>query len=440
MKLPVLLLAASATLNAALVTVVVLRPTLFPAALREHLPADKETTRAAAESRRAAQASAARAEAARAKAEAEARRVWLTLDSADLRTFVARLRAAGFPASVIRAVVAARIEGQFTARMNALAGVIEATPFWKPTPLNSYTNPKLTEERSQIYRDRARLFRELLGDDLMTATLPDPTAAQRRRYGDLPKAKIDLLARIEDDYAEMIGSVRAATQGIMLPEDREKIALLEREKRADLAAILQGPALEDYEMRNSSITLRLRSGLTLMNATEDEFRTIFRLRQQFPDPNDLGGAYFYSSEAYQQRQEREKQLAAQLATALGPARYAEYERATNYEFQNLARLAQRENLGLDVAVRAYELRASTATESMRLYNDKTLTGDQKIAALQALASATKNQLATLLGPTSGPAYAQGASWLNYIAGGRAISFSGTTTSIMSPPAAVPPRK
>jgi DNA-binding transcriptional MerR regulator len=429
MKLPAFLLTVSVALNAALAGAVLLRPDLLPPAALDLIPAARRAPPAVAAPRPAAP---------RVQAAAAAPRLWPALDRGDLRALVAQLRAAGFPAAAIRAILEARIEGQFAARMNALAGAIENTPFWRPTPANSFTNPRFAEERSQIYRDRARLLRELLGDDFLATAGGDPTAAQRRRYGDLPKARIDLLARIEDDYAEMISQVRAATQGVTLPEDREKLALLEREKRADLAALLNARELEDYTMRSSHITSRLRAAMTLMNASEAEFRTIHRIREQWPDPYERTGGYTDYSEPYQQRQEREKQLAAQLAAALGPARYAELERAQHHEFQQLARLARRDGLGLDAAVRAYDLRAGAAAESMRIYENKTLTADQKLAAMTALAGATRNQLSLALGPHAGAAYAQSASWLGYIAAGRAISFSGTSTTIRSLPAA-PPR-
>jgi hypothetical protein len=291
---------------------------------------------------------------------------------------------------------------------------------------------------NQASRERSTLLRQLLGDDFFASSGLDPTTEQRRQFGDLSKSKIDLVQRINDDYAEMLSQVRAATNGITLPEDRAKMALLEREKHADLAAILTPQELEDYEMRNSPITSRLRSACSLMNATEDEFRTIYRLQQQFNDQlNPTGG--IFTSDMVKQRDDAQTQIAAQLKSAFGEARTAEFLRAQEYEFQSLAQLVQRENLPLDAAVRAYDLRTTTSEESGRIFDDKNLTTDQKRAAMQALAQNTKVQLIGTLGPNAGAAYASSATWLQAIEKGVSIRFAGTTTYLRSLPPSNPSR-
>jgi len=428
MKLAPFLLIGSVLANAAVVTTFALRPALAPPAIRDFFlsPSAKAEAESAARAQ-AQQAAAARARADAAHGLASQALLWSALQSDDLPTLIARLRAAGFPASLVRAIVTAQVHAQFSARMRALAREVEGTPFWKPRPTNSFSNPKYFEEMSQANRDRSKLLRELLGDDFFASSGLDPTAAQRRQFGELSKSKIDLIQRINDDYAEMLSQVRAATNGITLPDDRAKIALLEREKHADLAAILTPQELEDYEMRNSPVTMRLRTAFSLMNATEDEFRTIYRIQQQFSDQLYPAGGYSPGPDRMQQRHDAEAEIAAQLTTALGEVRTAEFLRAQNYEFQSLAQLVQRENLPLDAAVQAYDLRTSTAKESGRIFNDQNLTIDQKRAAMQTLAQNTKTQLISVLGSTAGAAYANSANWLKAIETGTYVRFEGTTT-------------
>jgi hypothetical protein len=439
MKLAPFLLIGSLLANAALVTTFALRPALAPPALRDFFLSSSAKAEAESAARVEAQkVTAARARADTARGLASQALLWSALQSDDLPTLVARLRAAGFSASLVRAIVTAQVDARFSARIKALVRVVEDTPFWKPKPTSSFNNPKLFEEMNQASRERSKLLRELLGDDFFASSGVDPTATQRRQFGDLSKSKIDLIQRINDDYAEMLSQVRAATNGITLPDDRAKMALLEREKHADLAAILTPQELEDYEMRNSPITSRLQSALSLMNATEDDFRTIYRIQLQFKDLIYPTGDFF-SSDMMQQRRDAETQIAAQLQDALGEARANEFLRAQNYEFQSLAQLAQRENLPLDAAVRAYDLRTSTSEESGRIFNDQTLTTDQKRAAMQTLAQNTKAQLIGTLGPVAGAAYASSATWLKAIETGTYVRFEGTTTYFRPLPTANPPR-
>jgi hypothetical protein len=433
MKLPALLLAGSLAANAALAGYYFTQTSPLDPGTR----AANQARDAIAETRRVA----ANARVQAARDAASQAQLWTTLDSGDLRTLIARLRAAGFPAAIIRAIVSARIEASFSARMNALTKSVEDTPFWRPAPTNSFNNPKFNEERSQIYRDRARQLREVLGDDLFGASAGEATAAQRRQFGDLPKSKIDLVQRINDDYAEMISQARASTQGITLPEDREKLALLAREKRADLAAALTPQELEDYDLHSSASTTRMRSALTLMDASEAEFLTLFRIQQQFSDVLTNAGPGMMTADLSRQRRDATAQINTQIKAALGDARAADYFRASDYEFQNLTQVVQRENLPASAAVTAYDLRNSTSAESLRIFNDKDLTNDQKLTAMQTLAQSTRAQLTSALGPTAGATYAKSAQWLQAIERGTSVSFDGTTTMYRSlPPAgSVPPR-
>ena len=436
MKLPTLLLAGSLAANAALLGLFVLRPALAPPAFRDFFLSDAQRAAdLAAENQAARNRSADLAKAAAAKRTG----VWSSLQSGttDLKTLIARLRAAGFSPVLVRAIVEARLESTFASRMSELLGTVD-TPFWKPDvlTLSSSSTSKFFETQSQIFRDRAKALREILGDDYFAGSAGEATAEQRRRYGDLPKSKIDLVQRIADDYAEMISQVKVATNGIMLPEDREKLALLEREKRTDLAAVLTPAELEDYEMRTSNITMNLRRAMTLFNATADEFRAIYRAQQPFADLLFPTGNM--TMEMSRQRTAAQKQIAEQLQAALGATRYADYARATDYEYQNLSRLAQSDGITPDAINRAYDLRTATTRESMRIHEAK-LGAAERTAALQALAASTKTQLIGQLGTTVAESYAKSARWLSAIERGYAIQLGpdGSTTSYMSAP---PPKK
>jgi hypothetical protein len=442
-----LFLAGSVLANVAFAAAFVIRPTLAPPAIRDFFESDKSRAARAANSHQAQS----NAERARLVAEVKAdaanhTRLWSALQSDDLRALIGRLRAAGFPAGVVRAVVSAEVDERFSARIKALRSQIEETPYWQPAPTSSFNNPKFFEERQQAYRDRARLMRDLLGDQALAGAGIDPTEIQRQQFGDLSKDKIELVQRINEDYAEMASQVRAATNGIMLPEDRAKLALLEREKRADLASVLTPQQLEDYEMRTSPITMRLRSAMTFMDATEAEFRTIYRVNLPFADvlhPNIGDRMTGYSPELRAKREEATQTVAAQLKAALGDARYAELARAQNYDFQQLARLTQNANIPLTAAIRAFDLRTSTSEASARIGDNPALSVDQKVVALRELAQTTKTQLSAALGPAAANAYAQSAIWLQAIEKGHVVQFSAdgmsTSTRPVSSSSPPPPR-
>ena len=178
-----------------------------------------------------------------------------------------------------------------------------------------------------------------------------------------------------------------------------------------------------------------------MNATEEEFRAIYRIQRPFTDTLFPMGMGNVGADTMQQRRDAQKQVADQLKVALGDSRYADYARASNNEFQQLNRIAQRENIPVETAVRVFNLRDSVAQESNRIFGDNTQTADQKRAALQALAQTIKGQIVTSLGPSAGNAYVKTAHWLSLIERGGAVTFGpdGNVTNTQTlPPAGSTP--
>lgn len=363
------------------------------------------------------------------KPEPERKKLWPALDSGgDLSTLVARLRQAGFPPEIIRAMVLAEMSTRYDSRMRALFEADPGTPFWKLASNFFSTGDKRMDQYSQLQRERAKLQRELFSDPFFATD--DVTAGQRRQFGNLSRQKIDLIQRIDDDYAEMSAAIRSSTNGILLAEDKEKLALLARERRADLAAALSPEELADYEMRSAPLTNMLARQLTGFNASDAEFRAIFQAQQAYSDK--VASTAFAPGSNFQDRQAAQQQLNEQLKASLGQARYADYVRETDSSFQQLARLAQRENLPPDTAVRAFNVRDSVAQESGRIADDPALSVDQKRAALQSLAERTRNELLGMLGPAAGPTYVKliDGRWLSMVQRGNAVSFGGSGGSMM----------
>lgn len=417
MNAPLAVLAGSLLLNVAGISALLLRPAFAPPAVRDFLSQPIRPDVAAP----------APPAAVRASKPAAPKRLWPTLDAGgDLPTLVRRLRQAGFPAEIIRAMIMAELGARYDTRIRALFEPDAGTPFWKAGSSILTTGDNRMEVYGQLQRERAKVQRELFADPFFATD--DVSAAQRRQFGQLPRQKIDLLQRIEDDYAEMGAAIRSTTNGILLPEDREKLALLSRERRADLAAVLSPEELADYEVRSSPITSMLARQLGGFNPSDAEFRAIFQAQLAFGER--LGPGAFSGSFNPQDRQAATQQLNDQLKASLGAARYADYLRETDSTYQQLARLVQRENLPADTALRAFNVRDKVAAESGRIVDDPALDPEQKRAALQSLADRTRTELLAMLGPNAGPTYIKVIEprWLNGVQRGNAVSFTSASGS------------
>lgn len=436
MKFPAVLLAVSLAANIALVGVFAFRPAFAPPLIQDIFSRDASTA--------GAPSSVPDRETKPAASEAtKPAPLWSTLRTDDLPGLIAQLQAAGFPLRAIRAVVQGILATRYESRLRDLSRGDPSAPYWKATPTLGMDAQRMAEY-SRLSSEYSKAVRDLLGafnsrDD------GDLTSAQRRRYGDISLGKIDAVSQIERDYSDMTSQLRAAMNGITLPEDKEKLALLDKEKQADLAEVLSPEELEGFNMRNSTITMRLRPTLTLFNPSEAEFRAIYRIEDSASDAI-YPTTPVASQEAMQQRQTAQQQAADQIKAALGDQRYAEFVRSNDREYQQLAQLEQRENLAPGTAAQAYTLRDDLSQQSNQIFNDASLNTEQKRAALQALAQNTRTQILSTLGPTAGEAYLKtAASWLGNVERGGAVTFvpmltGGTSTRTRSLPPVRPAAK
>jgi hypothetical protein len=207
--------------------------------------------------------------------------LWAALQTGDLRAMADRLRAAGFPPSLIRTLIGARVAEQFSARRKALLAQMEDKPFWKSGSAY-FVDPKTMSALRDLGREQSNLLKQLLGSD-ESAGNDEVSAYQRRQFGDLPNGKVQQVQSILSDYNDLRNQIYVAANGVVLPEDREKLTLLEKEQRADLQAVLTPEELENYQLRSSSTANSMRSQLALFNPTEGEFRAVFDLQQAFDD-------------------------------------------------------------------------------------------------------------------------------------------------------------
>jgi hypothetical protein len=337
---------------------------------------------------------------------------WQALLSSDLKALVANLRAAGFPPKVIRAIVAAMLDEQYAERRRKILGDQPAPPYWKAgSMLSMLTSPQMSELRA-LAREEQDTLKQLLGPDSATSELN--RFIQQRMYGDLAPEKIDAVQRIQQDYNDLRSQIYAdASGGVMLPWDREKLALLDKEQRADLAAVLSPEELQQYDLRSSSTAQRLRTQLTYFNPTEQEFLAIYNLQSQFDQSHNSLTLGFQTSDQMRQRQADQQQLQEQIKAVLGDQRYVDYQQSTDYGFQAANRIVSTLQLPQQNAVAAWNLQQSIQQQASAIRADRGLPSDQRFQALAALGTQAEQQLTTLLTQQGADAYKQtpGGSWL-----------------------------
>ncbi len=329
--------------------------------------------------------------------------LWTQLYSGDLKSLIARLKAAGFPATVIRALVMSEANRQFNDRRKALYSNDKEYSYWSNNRRGRMETATSAEARAIEKEFRA------VTKDLLSELPSEPNASsdslQRRLYGNLSAEKIQQLRQVSDDYNEMTQEIYSNAQGILLPEDREKLAFLEKEKRLDIEQLLTPAERLEYDLRSSQLANSLRGRFNSFEPTEAEYRAIFVAAQA------MGSADQPTSP--DQFRKRDETIVNALKSTLTPERFAEYERVSNPMYAQASRLVNRLSLPPATTGQLVSVEQTLQRQADTVRRDTTLTPEQRTAQLQTIAAQATQQITTLLGGERGmEAYRQfGGGWL-----------------------------
>ncbi|HVS53929.1 MAG TPA: hypothetical protein VHD62_16355 [Opitutaceae bacterium] len=336
---------------------------------------------------------------------------WSALADGDLAAQRDRLRAEGFPPATIRAILAAQIREGFATRRKALNSASADAPFWKP----ARPDPTVQAQLRALGREEQKAIEALLGPD------PDDGSLTRLRQQNpgVTDEKLKQLAEIQARYGEQTNAIYGDRPGTLLPEERQKVTALQKAMHDEFATVLSPEEIEAYDLRASPTATQLRFNLAAFDATEDEYRAIFKIQSAYDDQNrnlitSLSGPP--TPEQNRARQAAQEQLNADLKAALGDQRYADYQRATDYNYQIASRLVARLNLPPETANQVYAVQQDAQQRQRALFTDRSLAPQDREAQLQALAADAQAKITATLGATGFEAYKQyGGSWLASLA-------------------------
>lgn len=329
---------------------------------------------------------------------------WTHLSADDLPTMVRKMREANVPIEFIRALAAARIGESFAERRKALRAGLQNQPFWK----NDTIDPRIRASEYQLYREQRIAMRELLGAD---AESPEMSLYNTRRYDSVPADKVDDIKdayRMFDDRRQEIYS--QLTGGIIGPEMQRKVQELQKEFDATLATLLTPAQLEDFNLRNSDTANQLRYELAAFNPTEEEFRSIYRLKAQLQP-------YLSSAtpEEMQRRTEAQRQVNEQIKSMLGPVRAEEFTRANDYYYRQTSQLVSRLELPTETTARIWDLRQDVEKRARAVNSDSSLNREARAEQLATLRQETDQKLQGMLGARGMEPYRQyGGEWMRVL--------------------------
>ncbi len=307
--------------------------------------------------------------------------------------YVARLRASGMPADLIRELVYLRVRARYHERRRALLPDVPDQYWlgWNQGPWQAASS----ETRAKL-RDLDKKMDAEIG-----ALLGDGTEALdgRQRWlhgqmaGYLSNAKIQQIDAIQRDYDEMASRVREQGKGLVLKADREQLRLLESERRRDLEAMLSPAERLEYDLRASPTANNVRNRLAYFEPTEEEYRTLTKLQLEFDRQYGLSNL---SGAEQDRRKASEKDLTVQIQSVLGPDRFADYRVTLDGMFSETRSFTDAYKLDPGTAKAIVALKQNTWKRIDEL-DQAHVTGEQRATALKAMEQEAENQLTTRLG-------------------------------------------
>ncbi len=324
---------------------------------------------------------------------------WRDLESEDYPTYIANLRAIGCPEATLRDIIVADVNELFAAR-RAAEVPNPRREWWRSEP-DPEAVRRVEARRAALEAERRALLATLLGPDWDTRI---PSAQAEESFPPLDGEILGALApetrrqvrAIEQRRRRHLQELEAAAAA----GDRDatsELARLERETRAELARVLTPAQLEEYLLRYSPTADRLREQLRGFQATPEEFRALFRAREQMAEQLERLAAAPASRSDLPQLATLTREFEATLERTLGPARYAHYRLLQDPLFRQTRQTAERLGVEPEKLVPLYQVNQLAAAERQRLLSDAALSAEDRNRELAELYAAQLASLRQLLG-------------------------------------------
>jgi hypothetical protein len=334
--------------------------------------------------------------------DASSRFTWHSLGGREYRGYIANLRTIGCPEETIQDIIIAAVNRDYHAREVALKLRPDQMKPWETAETTNTRDWNKVATLGELAREKRALLKELLGIDV-PAVMPLILSRQTHEKFEaalqlLPDDKRDAVRAIHEKYWLDSQRLQQRTLGEFDADDRAAYQNIRAERRDALAKLLTPAEFEDLELRISTTASSLRSQLAAFAPTENEFREIFRLKREFTEEYNTRGGVDPEDQTFNQRRaQASQQVEERLKGALGPERYAEYQRAQDGNYQRLVQIADQSGLPRDTAVKGYEIQRAMTDELQKLRADPNLSKEQRQAAVKDIRSQTEEALKQTLG-------------------------------------------
>jgi len=213
----------------------------------------------------------------------------------------------------------------------------------------------------------------------------------------VPPEHRDKVRDMRERYQEVTSEIYERAGGYHDLGIQAELRAARKKLHDELATVLTPQQLEDYKLRSSDIASNMRYELSKFEPNEEEFRSIYRYKEAMeatrPDRDSDFDPPPPSSEEAKASRQKQKEAEDALAAVLGPERAKELKLMEQYDYRNLLESgASKESV-----FRLAEMRDEVEAAARKIRQDKTLSEEDRKAALAGMRAETEKELSNLLG-------------------------------------------
>src|SRR5262249_13505646 len=292
---------------------------------------------------------------------------WAQLESEDYKTYIARLRAIGCPEQTIRDIIIADLDKLLAPEIRAAYGRRTDLKFWQPQEeemLNDVNPREVSRKERDIDKRKREIIHELVNADLVQERMKTSGVDDyyERRLGFLSedkRSKVRTVLEKFDEAEQAIRDAEEAREGSFAAADRAQIRVLRQQRAAEVEGLLSPREQPLYQLWLSPVANEVRHATYGMDASEEEFMTIYEARKAFDDAWGLRDSELLDPATRQQMEQARQDTEDRIRAALGDERYAQLLRGQDDDFHLLSALVTRFNLPKEKAAEVYGYKTVT---------------------------------------------------------------------------------
>ena len=200
----------------------------------------------------------------------------------------------------------------------------------------------------------------------------------------------DIRAKASADYTDASTAFPGGLDAFL-----RQLALIEREKRGDFAALLTPQEIENLELRDTAAGHIVQELVGDTSATEDQRRAAFRVQREFEDRFAL--TFDSAPAALLERERARCELQEKVRGLLGDSLFADWLRGEGAEFGHFTKFVAQQGLPAPTAMDLWRAKNEFTLRRLEITAQANVTVDQSRAAYAELARQTQARVMAILG-------------------------------------------